>query len=58
MKTNYENEAKLVKKLIKHLESNKGFVKEACYPIMFDCANCRGQMLIGLLDWYLELLKD
>jgi len=47
----------IIKNLIKHLQSNKGFGTKGCQPICLDCPNCRGQMLIGLLEWYLDIDK-
>ena len=56
--TNKTPQKALIKKLIKELESKNGFGKVGCYPVVLDCGNCRGQLLIGLLYWYLELLTD
>lgn len=47
----------LTKQLIKHLESEEGFGKTTCKTMNVECANCKGQMLLGYLNWYLDLLE-
>ena len=35
----------------------KAFGKEGCPEFNPDCAACQGHLLIGYLEWYLNLLK-
>lgn len=56
-KTKKTQERKIIEKLIKHLKSNNGFGKETCKEFSIDCGNCKGHILIGMLEWYLELLN-
>ena len=44
--------AKLVKKNIQ-----RGFGKRVCKEMHIDCANCKAQVLIGHLNWYIDLLE-
>ena len=48
---------KEVKSVLKTLESEEGFGKDKCKGYNPECGNCRGQVLIGYLNWYLELLE-
>ena len=46
---------KAVKKVIKLIEKDAGTCKcKGYYP---DCANCKTQLLLGYLEWYLDLLE-
>ena len=35
----------------------KGFGKRICKELDFNCANCKAQILIGHLNWYIDLLE-
>lgn len=35
----------------------KGFGKNVCKELDFDCGNCQAQALIGYLNWYMNLLE-
>ena len=50
-----KEESKLIKKVIKLVE--KGFTRDKCKGYNPDCANCKGQLLLGYLEWYLDLLE-
>ena len=49
------NKIKAVKTLIKLIEKDLGVDK--CKGYNPDCANCKGQLLLGYLEWYLDLLE-
>jgi len=44
-----------LKKLRKHLRSQKGFGKDVCKELHMDCANCRAQVMIGYINWLIDL---
>ena len=46
---------KAIKTVIKLIED--GFGKDKCKGYNPDCANCKGQILLGYLEWYLDLLE-
>ncbi len=48
-------EKEATENLIKHVE--KGFGRDKCKSYVVGCANCEGQILLGYLDWYLDLLN-
>lgn len=48
-------EIKLAKKLLKILQSKNGFGKKVCKELHADCGNCKGQILIGYLNWLIDL---
>ena len=48
-------EIKAVKTVIKFVE--KGFTKDKCKSYYPTCANCQAQLLLGYLEWYLDLLE-
>jgi hypothetical protein len=50
-----KNEKETVKLMIKYVK--KGFGSTSCKQYNPDCANCHSQLLLGLLVWYLDLLK-
>jgi hypothetical protein len=35
----------------------KGFGKTVCKELHLDCASCKAQVLIGHLNWYIDLLE-
>ena len=43
------------KKLVAFLRSKKGFGKTICKELYADCGACQGQILIGFLNWYIDL---
>ncbi len=43
------------KELVKFLRSKNGFGKEVCKELTADCGNCQGQILVGYLNWYIDL---
>lgn len=45
----------LAKQLKKDIQ--KGFGKQVCKELHFDCGNCKAQALIGHLNWYIDLLE-
>ena len=49
------NKIKAVKILIKLI--SRDFTKDKCKGYNPDCANCKGQLLLGYLEWYLDLLE-
>ena len=34
-----------------------GFGKRVCKELHLECANCKAQVLIGHLNWYIDLLE-
>jgi hypothetical protein len=50
-----EKQIKLVKQVIKMVE--KGFGRDKCKSYAVGCPNCQGQILLGYLDNYLDLLE-
>ncbi|MDP1689553.1 MAG: hypothetical protein Q8L47_05530 [bacterium] len=38
------------------LDIQKGFGKLVCKELDLECANCKAQILIGHLNWYINLL--
>jgi len=44
-----------VRTVIDILEEDSGVDK--CKSYNPDCANCKGQLLLGYLEWYLDLLE-
>lgn len=49
-----EEKIKRVKTLLRELR--RGFGKP-CKELHAECAGCRGNILIGYLNWYLDLLE-
>ena len=43
-----------LKKLRKHLRSEKGFGKKTCKEMDMDCPNCMGQTFIGFINWAID----
>lgn len=37
--------------------AKKAFGKKSCKEFNPDCSACQGQVLIGYLEWYLDILK-
>ena len=35
----------------------RGFGKRVCKELHLECANCQAQVLIGHLNWYIDLLE-
>lgn len=52
---NNKPELRLAKVLKKNIQ--KGFGKKVCAELHFDCASCKAQILIGHLNWYIDLLE-
>ena len=50
-----KEDIKAVKKVIKLVEIDSGVDK--CKGYNPDCANCKSQLLLGYLEWYLDLLE-
>ena len=50
------NEVDTTKKMIKFLK--KGYGTKRCPDFHPYCANCQAGILIGLLEWHLELLEE
>jgi len=50
-----DKKIKAIKTVIKLTE--KGFGKDKCSGYDPECANCKAQILLGLLYWYLDLLE-
>jgi hypothetical protein len=50
-----KEELKLVSKLIKQIKNN--WTSDKCKGYRLDCPNCQGQLLLGLLESYRDLLK-
>lgn len=48
-------ELQLAKQLKKNVQ--KGFGKQVCKELHFECANCKAQILVGHLNWYIDLLE-
>ena len=48
-------ELKLVKLFKRNIQ--RGFGKRVCKELHLDCANCKAQILIGSLNWYVDLLE-
>ncbi len=38
------------------IDIQKGFGKRVCKELHLECANCKAQVLIGHLNWYIDLL--
>lgn len=51
-----KKEIETITQAIKYIK--KAFGKEGCPEFNPNCAACQGHLLIGYLEWYLNLLKD
>ena len=56
MKDKPKDKLEVVSQTIKLIE--KEFGTKVCADVDIDCANCKAQILLGYLNWYLELLLD
>lgn len=52
---NEKKELQLAKRYRKALQ--KGFGKEVCKELDFDCASCKAQIMIGFVNWHINLLE-
>ena len=52
---NDKKELQLAKELKRNIQ--KGFGKQVCKELNFDCPSCKAQALIGHLNWYIDLLE-
>lgn len=50
-----DKKIKAISKVINLIENDSGCDK--CKGYNPDCPNCKSQLLLGYLEWYLELLK-
>ena len=50
-----KKQLELAKKLRKEIQ--KDFGTKLCKEINIECANCNGQMFIGYLEWYIDILE-
>lgn len=53
--TSDKKSLKLARQLKRDIQ--KGFGRRVCKELHFDCANCKAQMFIGHLNWYIDLLE-
>ena len=44
--------------LLQRLESEDFFGRDTCRDFDIECAQCKGQMLIGLIRWLKEIHED